>query len=122
MILYVFALLFIQQMTAELSADRSYDLQWNQQRRFFRSVERTCLTLLESSLGGIDWDEIYVLVEPLGPVYAIAFVFYIAFFNFAVLNILTGIFVENAMKLCKPSDAEVNAERKRQEAEDIEDL
>merc|ERR1719277_1677584 len=83
LILYVFALFFIQQMTGHL-ADRqgATDTTWHQQRTFFRSVERSTLTLLEAAMGGLDWDDVYALIQPLGPIYAISFIFYILFFNF----------------------------------------
>lgn len=61
-------------------------------------------------------------MEPPGLPYVLAFVFYIAFFNFAVLNILTGIFVENAMKLCKPNKHELIVERRKREEQDARDL
>mmetsp|Transcript_127902 Transcript_127902/g.409725 ORF Transcript_127902/g.409725 Transcript_127902/m.409725 type:complete len:699 (-) Transcript_127902:95-2191(-) len=124
MINYIFALFFMQQMTVELSAnqlDPPDSVEWESQRFFFRSVERTCLTLMEATMGGLDWDVVFKLIEPLGLVYVLAFIFYIAFFNFAVLNILTGIFVENAMKLCKPDFLEAFAmqrdQRQREEKE-----
>merc|ERR1719356_2379232 len=101
LILYVFALLFVQQMALYLQS-APQDETWRLQRHYFCDVVRTGLTLLQSTMGGLDWNDIYVLIEPLGAVYIMAFIFYIAFFHFAVLNILTGIFVENAMKICMP--------------------
>jgi len=124
MILYVFSLLFLQQMTLQLivTADQSDTFTWQQQRIFFRNVERTMLTLLETTMGGLDWDTIYLLIEPLGQLYVFAFIFYITFFNFAVLNILTGIFVENAMKLCQPDQEEKEAEALRVRQRDMDEL
>lgn len=126
MILYVFALFFIQQMTVQLYDPRNeanVDTElWSAQRHYFRNVERTVLTLLESTMGGIDWDDVYVLIEPMGLVYISAYIFYIAFFTFAVMNILTGIFVDNAMKLCRPDDEELIIEQRLQDADDIKEL
>lgn len=124
MINFIFSLFFMQQMSVELSAnqlDPPDSVEWASQRFYFRSVERTCLTLMQATMGGTDWDIIIKMIEPLGLVYVLAFIFYVAFFNFAVLNILTGIFVENAMKLCKPDFLEVfvmqRDQRQREEKE-----
>eukprot|EP00428_Durinskia_dybowskii_P020759 CAMPEP_0170207948 /NCGR_PEP_ID=MMETSP0116_2-20130129/3553_1 /TAXON_ID=400756 /ORGANISM="Durinskia baltica, Strain CSIRO CS-38" /LENGTH=636 /DNA_ID=CAMNT_0010458409 /DNA_START=167 /DNA_END=2077 /DNA_ORIENTATION=+ len=123
-IIYIFALLFIQQMTDQLveTWDSKDSEMWVQQRHYFRNVERTMLTLFEATMGGLDWDTAFELIQPLGPFYVFAFIFYIAFFNFAVLNILTGIFVENAMKLCQPDGEELEAEARRRRERDIAQL
>lgn len=107
-ILYVFALFFVQQMAVELASSQdNQDHIWKQQRYYFQDVERAVLTLLETTMGGVDWDFIYILLEPLGLMYTMTFIFYICFFNFAVMNILTGIFLEQAMKLWKPDEDEM---------------
>lgn len=108
LIIYVFAIFFVQQMAIELDRTRDEMSElWKEQRYFFRTVQRTGLTLLQSTMGGLDWQSIYLLIEPLGELHVAAFLFYIVFFNFAVVNILTGIFLENAMKLCKPEPHEI---------------
>mmetsp|Transcript_127901 Transcript_127901/g.409719 ORF Transcript_127901/g.409719 Transcript_127901/m.409719 type:complete len:730 (-) Transcript_127901:54-2243(-) len=123
MILFIFSLVFIQQMTEQLSTtDPLTNPLWDQQRHYFRNVERTILTLLESTMGGLDWDTIYLLVAPLGWPYVWLFIFYIAFFNFALINILTGIFVENAMKLAMPDEQEAHQAHREQVARDMIEL
>ena len=50
-----------------------------------------------------------------GPVYSAGFLFFVGFFNFAVFNILTGLFVEHAMKCAEPDDDEMIFEQRKQE-------
>lgn len=62
------------------------------------SIGRSSLTLFESITGGMDWDvairplarNIHVLLAPL-------FCLYIAFTLLALMNVVTGVFVENAI-------------------------
>uniref|UniRef100_A0A7S0B6C9 EF-hand domain-containing protein n=1 Tax=Pyrodinium bahamense TaxID=73915 RepID=A0A7S0B6C9_9DINO len=67
--------------------------------RWFGSLARTALTLFESILGGLSWEE---AVQPLylgvSPGVAIVFCFYVAFCVFALMNVVTGVFVEKAMQ------------------------
>jgi len=122
LILFIFSLLFVQQMTVDLADTEANTELWLQQRHYFGSVQRASLTLLESTMGGLDWDLVYQLIEPIGPMYVAAFIFYIAFYNFAVMNILTGIFVENAMSLCKPAEEERITEQRAKDARDAEEI
>eukprot|EP00913_Durusdinium_trenchii_P025920 g24323.t1 len=55
-------------------------------------------TLYMATTGGFDWKEALDLVAKIGEGGILAFLFYIAFFNFAVFNVLTGMFVDHAMK------------------------
>jgi len=116
LILFVFSLLFVQQMTVVILEGEGSMILQQERQRYFGSVERTALTLLETTMGGLDWDLVYELVAPLGAFYTAVFIFYILFYNFAVMNILTGIFLESALKLCKPDDEERIAEQRLADA------
>merc|ERR1719343_55803 len=86
----------------------------------FGSVQQGMITLFKTSMGGQDWEVYYNLVEPFGN--KVLFLFFVAFIQIALLNILTGIFVENALKLAAP-DLEVLArEYRNNELDDIEAL
>jgi len=123
MILYVFSLFFVQQMTVTLAETEGVDdALWAMQRESFRSVQRGILTLMQCTMGGLDWDTVYRLIEPMGTMYIMVFIFYIAFFNFAVFNILTGIFVENALKHCRPDGEELLLERRRKKFAELREL
>eukprot|EP00927_Polykrikos_kofoidii_P042164 TRINITY_DN3601_c0_g1_i3.p1 TRINITY_DN3601_c0_g1~~TRINITY_DN3601_c0_g1_i3.p1 ORF type:complete len:712 (-),score=106.80 TRINITY_DN3601_c0_g1_i3:120-2255(-) len=65
---------------------------------WYGSLARTCLTLYESITSGLSWDEaIRPLIGEISPFLGILFTLYIAFTVFALLNVVTGVFVENAM-------------------------
>merc|ERR1711972_241132 len=56
----------------------------------------------QSITGGIDWQAaVEPLMETLSPWYALIFSFYIAFSVLAVLNVVTGVFVESALLSAK---------------------
>lgn len=125
MILYVFALFFVQQMAGHLSQTglelADPDL-FARQLHYFRHVPGAIATLSMCTTGGKDWEDIWDLIVPLGWWSTMAFSFYIAFFTFAVMNILTGIFVENALSLCKPSEKEALLARKHQTEQEAGEL
>eukprot|EP00927_Polykrikos_kofoidii_P011763 TRINITY_DN15024_c0_g2_i1.p1 TRINITY_DN15024_c0_g2~~TRINITY_DN15024_c0_g2_i1.p1 ORF type:complete len:640 (+),score=113.88 TRINITY_DN15024_c0_g2_i1:43-1962(+) len=62
------------------------------------SVFRSVLTLFACITSGVDWE---ILMNPmiadLGPLAVVSFMLYIAFCLFALLNVITGVFVEKAM-------------------------
>jgi len=62
-------------------------------------LARSTLTLYEAILGGADWDGplaplIHLISVLMGPV----FILYIAFCCLAMMNVITGVFVESALK------------------------
>lgn len=50
------------------------------------------------------------------------FLFFVAFVQFAILNILTGIFVENAMKLAQPDRDAIALEHRKEQITTAEEL
>jgi len=127
LILFVFALFFVQQMAAYLSGLEpgtiGGELELSEEQfKYFRSVRVAMLTLAMCTTGGKDWEDVWALLLPLGPGSSLIFVFYIAFFTFAVMNILTGIFVESALSLAKPTDTEALKQRRRKSEEEAEEL
>lgn len=67
----------------------------------FGSVARTIYSLILSILGGISWGEISDTLVAIGAGPTGLFLFYISFSLLAVLNIITGVFVENAVEVAK---------------------
>jgi hypothetical protein len=67
-------------------------------RNSYGSLMRTMYSLYQAITGGMDWsyfaDPLFKISSLLGSL----FCFYIAFAVFAVLNVVTGVFVDNAMK------------------------
>jgi len=64
----------------------------------FGSIASSILSLYAAMSGGVSWIELYYAVLPLGFMYIVIFLFYSIFSIFAVANIITGIFVDSAMK------------------------
>merc|ERR1719401_2331947 len=55
----------------------------------------------------------YNLLEPIGWEPALVFMFFISFSHIALMNILTGLFVENAIKLAEPDRQALCLENQR---------
>mmetsp|Transcript_62311 Transcript_62311/g.200895 ORF Transcript_62311/g.200895 Transcript_62311/m.200895 type:complete len:806 (+) Transcript_62311:139-2556(+) len=66
------------------------------------SLGESILTLYSSIMGGIDW---YIVVEPLvkhvSPALGIVYTLYVAFAVLAMMNVVTGVFVEASLKTAK---------------------
>jgi hypothetical protein len=82
--------------------------------QYFGSVQVSMRTLFMTVTGGSDWDQFYFALAPARSA-QYAFAFFVAFAQIALLNIVTGIFVENAMKISKPDVLELANERLIQE-------
>lgn len=122
-LMYMFALFFIQASSQRLADD---DVQpgcafWDDVQRLFGSVQRSMFTLM-SALMGADWTQFYDTVEQIGPAALFGLIFYIAFFNVAVLNIVTGMFVQAAMKLAQPDVEEQAMDKLQEHMDHLEEL
>jgi len=95
-IIYVFAICFTQ--SAAEYINEHGDAGDPGVARWFGSLFRTVYSLVVSMLGGVSWHEVS---DPLLLVHwsqAALFFFYITFTILAVLNIITGVFVDNAVE------------------------
>merc|ERR1719401_1992992 len=95
-------------------ADEDSEL-WRLQHEYFASITTAANTLLMITTGGKNWEEVWDLIHPLGPPTTFAFFFYLMFFTFALMNILTGIFVDQAISLAKPTVMESFTEQREHE-------
>lgn len=66
---------------------------------YFGSMLLTLLTLFQAITGGVDWGDISTPLMSITPVLTLVFSMYIAFAVLCVLNVVTGVFVENANKI-----------------------
>lgn len=73
--------------------------------QYYGSLPRTMLTLYQAISGGIDWYNAVVVLYPVGVWMEYIFCSYVFFTVFCCLNIVTGIFVDNA-KALKVADEE----------------
>lgn len=66
---------------------------------FYGSLTKTMLALFQSVSEGVHWRELMLPISTnFSPLWKLVFVVYIAFSVLAMMNILTGIFVESAMR------------------------
>eukprot|EP00747_Dinoflagellata_sp_TGD_P082219 gnl/TRDRNA2_/TRDRNA2_161619_c0_seq2.p1 gnl/TRDRNA2_/TRDRNA2_161619_c0~~gnl/TRDRNA2_/TRDRNA2_161619_c0_seq2.p1 ORF type:complete len:226 (-),score=46.94 gnl/TRDRNA2_/TRDRNA2_161619_c0_seq2:172-849(-) len=64
----------------------------------FKGVAESSLSLFKAITGGVDWENLSnALMEDVHPIMGFVFVFYIAFVLLAVLNVVTGVFVQSAI-------------------------
>merc|ERR1712137_583320 len=104
LILYIFSLAFLQAATAYVQDHDPDDIPAVTQQGiddFWSSVVTSLITLYMAITGGLDWEEMAEPLKATGTMYYGLFLFYIAFLAFAVLNVLTGIFVDAAMSVAQ---------------------
>jgi len=126
LIFYLFALIFVQLTAAQLSdvfgTNPGSLEESKKEMQAFESVQRAMLTLYMSCSGGEDWLVFYSVINDVGWAGSLLFVFFIAFMHIAVMNILTGIFVEQAMKLAQPDRDRLAHEQQRAEMTQANEL
>mmetsp|Transcript_62119 Transcript_62119/g.110841 ORF Transcript_62119/g.110841 Transcript_62119/m.110841 type:complete len:659 (+) Transcript_62119:84-2060(+) len=69
-----------------------------QLRRHFGTMPRSMMSLYMGMSNGRDWGELYDPLEELSWIYQTMFIVYITFSIFAVVNVVTSIFVETALR------------------------
>lgn len=124
-LLFVFSLLFIQGLADHATSPGVKQSTLDGISLFFASLPDCMLSLYMSVTGGADWNQFYAVVSQAGDFYALAFLFFTLFFNFALFNILTGVFVEKAITAFMPDRADQLLEERRRlvsEADDFRDL
>jgi voltage-gated sodium channel len=105
--LYIFGLSFMQGVKGFLAnasaadqATTDFKSTAGRMEEFYGSMGATLWTLLGAVTGGYDWADVAQPIAAIGPFYKLGFLVYILFVFFALLNVLTGIFVNVAMDSC----------------------
>eukprot|EP00413_Alexandrium_margalefii_P010755 CAMPEP_0204525006 /NCGR_PEP_ID=MMETSP0661-20131031/7675_1 /ASSEMBLY_ACC=CAM_ASM_000606 /TAXON_ID=109239 /ORGANISM="Alexandrium margalefi, Strain AMGDE01CS-322" /LENGTH=714 /DNA_ID=CAMNT_0051530783 /DNA_START=16 /DNA_END=2160 /DNA_ORIENTATION=+ len=88
----------------------------------FGSVSNAMLSLLKATTGGQDWGEHYSLLEPTGVTCQLLFLTYVMFNLLTVWNLVATMFIERAIELGKPDEAEQIAIRRRRERAAVDEL
>jgi len=122
MIIYLFSLLFVQGSVAHCSDVKSSVVVCDELRLYFGSVQLSMLSLFKASLGGDDWGVFYDAASKIGSFEAMVFLVFISFINIALMNVLTGIFVENAMQFAQPDRENLALEKRKQQVQDSAEL
>eukprot|EP00415_Alexandrium_ostenfeldii_P000570 UN0570 len=99
MTFFVFGVTFTVAASGEMNTSAKWRDPVNDDlRMFFGTLDRSSLSLFMAMSGGIDWSETYGALKNLPGFYRYVFLLYISFCTFAVVNIVTGVFVEHAMQ------------------------
>lgn len=104
LIMYIFGLCFLQAVTGYLLDTEPELLDPDLEEAMLEhwgSVHASMLTLCKAITGGDDWSDLASPLKATGMHYYLLFLFYIAFLVFAVLNVLTGIFVDQALQIAQ---------------------
>lgn len=98
-IVYVFAVLFTQAVN-DYVADPARPLTEVEREasKNFASLDATMLNLFMSIAGGVSWGEVLPPLHAVSYAWVGLYVFYIAFTQFAVLNVVTGVFCQSAIE------------------------
>lgn len=111
----LFATVIVQQMSTVVAAGTVNSKDLADMRREFGSVQKGLLTLFACISGGTDWAPIYTLVEKAGLLARICFLMYVFFVWLSLTNIITAIFVENALKWAKPESDDLVLEKHKED-------
>lgn len=98
LIMYVFAVLFTQAVNGYiLDGNPLSAADHEASRAYFSSVADTMLSLFMSVSGGVSWEEVISPLKAIGVIWVFAFLVYMSFTYFAVLNVVTAVFCQKAM-------------------------
>lgn len=93
--------------------------------KHFGGVGQSMLSLYQATTGGIDWIDLYEIVSKEGAMSCMTMVFFVAFWHFSMLNIVTGLVMEQAVRNATPDREELMLEQRRAEnqtASQLKDL
>jgi len=95
-VIYIFGITFTQAMLDHV-ATLDYD-PGDMYSRHWGNLARSMLTLFESVIDGLSWDNALRSLEDAGLFWVFLFLVYISFTVLAVLNVVTGVFCQSAME------------------------
>jgi len=113
LVMYIFGLCFLQALSGyllETPSDQVRSQVVDDIDTYWGGVATSTTTLYLAITGGADWEVLAGPVKETGNIYYLLFLFYIAFTSFAVLNVLTGMFVETANAVAQEDEEQVSTE------------
>lgn len=116
LIIFLFGLIFTDICTEHLSQATEFGLLEDFLKLRAGSLLDTMHTLFGSITGGFTWIEARDAFDEISIIYGFLFEVYIAFCNFAVLNVMTGVFCQSAIESAE-KDHELNLESVQNEKE-----
>jgi len=97
-VLYTFALLFLQGVETHARAAKDSD---DSLYRYYGSIAKTMACLFMAITHGREWEALVQPLNQVSPLYFGLFVFYVGFVLFFIMNLLTAIFVERTSQIAK---------------------
>jgi len=98
-ILYFFAVLFLQAVVSHMQCNTEATETTQTFEALFHSLPMAVLTLWMSVSGGVNWWEVAKSLLDVSPWYCLIMVFFVIIMLVAVMNIMTGIFVNDALQM-----------------------
>jgi hypothetical protein len=96
LVIYMVAIVFTQLVFSHRVGEANKDFPVLD--RWWGSLGRSALTLYQAILNGVDWEDcVYPLSIEISPIMNVVFSAYIAFTSLALMNIITGTFVQSAL-------------------------
>merc|ERR1719188_2345329 len=108
--MYIFALFFVQSLAGYLADTPNVvddEETFEGIKSYWDSVPQAAVTLYMAVSGGSDWEPLAAPLKNAGTGYYCVFLFYIAFSMVSLLNVVTGMFVDTAMKVSENDGQEV---------------
>lgn len=124
--LFMVALVFVQLQAGylielELAGDIPEELLF-EVKKYFGSIGTSMLSLYQATTGGEDWGQLYNAISSEGWMSCFTMVFFIAFWQFSMLNVVTGLVMEKAVRNAAPDRDELMLEQRREQEESAQEL
>merc|ERR1712232_812210 len=99
---YVLAVWLTQIVSEHRAAQGAHSTEERDLQRYYGSLGASLLTVFQCTTGGLDWrDALTPLMNEISVLAAPLFSLYIAFVLLALMNVVTGVFVESALYSAK---------------------
>ncbi|CAE8609884.1 unnamed protein product, partial [Polarella glacialis] len=123
LLFYVFGISFTAATTEYLETTAMWEDPANKSLiRYFGTLDRSFLALYMAMAGGSDWGIIYDALGPCSFAYQLLFLVFITFALFAVVNIVTGVFVDSALTASSGDKAMVVMEEMELKKAKLDDM
>lgn len=99
LIMYLVAICFCQAVTTYLKGENLHAEAVEGIEQWYSSLTMAIFSLMLSISGGADWYDICFPLTKISPIYTIAYLLYVFFVIFGVLNVLVGVFLASAAEL-----------------------
>jgi len=108
--MYFVAVILLVELSGSDSPFAGDDAHAAVRREYFSSLARTLLTMYQCVSGGLVWGDVTTALESVLPWISAVWVVFVGIVSFAVSNLITGIFVDQAMKSAREDKRNVDIE------------